>query len=275
MKNLINIFVVIFLSTINLVAQNDLTISSAVKKTLENNLDIKISENLEKIAKNNSSILNNNYLPNIQLGSDISSNIQSIEIETPSGISGTLDDTKTDNSSALLSISYNIIDASGRKYNYKKSKELFSKSNLEVKEIIENTMLQLFTVFFEVGRLSDERNILKNALEKINQERLSLYHGDSLDFLRHTNTEYDYIYFDFMFEKAKIKSLASKHDETLRCIGYREPSEERLIQLAQQRCKKSVIVKGPKNSTKSNRLKPNHRIQTKLLNYDIFISSNG
>ncbi len=165
MKNLINIFVVIFLSTINLVAQNDLTISSAVKKTLENNLDIKISENLEKIAKNNSSILNNNYLPNIQLGSDISSNIQSIEIETPSGISGTLDDTKTDNSSALLSISYNIIDASGRKYNYKKSKELFSKSNLEVKEIIENTMLQLFTVFFEVGRLSDERNILKNALE--------------------------------------------------------------------------------------------------------------
>ena len=165
MKNLINIFVVIFLSTINLVAQNDLTISSAVKKTLENNLDIKISENLEKIAKNNSSILNNNYLPNIQLGSDISSNIQSIEIETPSGISGTLDDTKTDNSSALLSISYNIIDASGRKYNYKKSKELFSKSNLEVKEIIENTMLQLFTVFFEVGRLSEERNILKNALE--------------------------------------------------------------------------------------------------------------
>jgi len=165
MKNLINIFVVIFLSTINLVAQNDLTISSAVKKTLENNLDIKISENLEKIAKNNSSILNNNYLPNIQLGSDISSNIQSIEIETPSGISGTLDDTKTDNSSALLSISYNIIDASGRKYNYKKSKELFSKSNLEVKEIIENTMLQLFTVFFEVGRLSEERNILRNALE--------------------------------------------------------------------------------------------------------------
>tara|TARA_B100001758_G_scaffold34104_1_gene25381 strand:- start:13 stop:1332 length:1320 start_codon:yes stop_codon:yes gene_type:complete len=165
MKNLINIFLVIFLSTINLVAQNDLTISSAVKKTLENNLDIKISENLEKIAKNNSSILNNNYLPNIQLGSDISSNIQSIEIETPSGISGTLDDTKTDNSSALLSISYNIIDASGRKYNYKKSKELFSKSNLEVKEIIENTMLQLFTVFFEVGRLSEEKNILKNALE--------------------------------------------------------------------------------------------------------------
>ena len=170
MKKIINSFLIIFLATFNLFAQDELTISSAVIKTLENNLDIKISENLEKIAKNNSGILNNNYLPNIQLGSELNSNIQNIEIETPNGISGTLDDTKTDNSSALLSISYNIIDASGRKYNYQKSKELYSKSSLEVKEIIENTMLQLFTVFFEVGRLSEEKNILENAL-KISKDR--------------------------------------------------------------------------------------------------------
>tara|TARA_B100000900_G_scaffold63832_1_gene49288 strand:+ start:3192 stop:4511 length:1320 start_codon:yes stop_codon:yes gene_type:complete len=170
MKKIINSFLIIFLATFNLFAQDELTISTAVIKTLENNLDIKISENLEKIAKNNSGILNNNYLPNIQLGSELNSNIQNIEIETPNGISGTLDDTKTDNSSALLSISYNIIDASGRKYNYQKSKELYSKSSLEVKEIIENTMLQLFTVFFEVGRLSEEKNILENAL-KISKDR--------------------------------------------------------------------------------------------------------
>ena len=170
MKKIINSFLIIFLATFNLFAQDELTISTAVIKTLENNLDIKISENLEKIAKNNSGILNNNYLPNIQLGSELNSNIQNIEIETPNGISGTLDDTKTDNSSALLSISYNIIDASGRKYNYQKSKELYSKSSLEVKEIIENTMLQLFTVFFEVSRLSEEKNILENAL-KISKDR--------------------------------------------------------------------------------------------------------
>ena len=156
---------IFFLIAINVTAQEELTISSAIKKTLENNLDIEVSENFKRIAKNNSSILNNNYLPNIKLGSEINTNIQSIEIETPSGISGTLDDTQTDNSSAVLSIDYNIIDASGRKYNYKKSKELYSKSNLEVQEIIENTILQLFTVFFEVGRLSEEKEILKNSLD--------------------------------------------------------------------------------------------------------------
>ena len=165
MKKVLNIFLICFLLAYNVTAQEELTISSAIKKTLENNLDIEVSENFKRIAKNNSSILNNNYLPNIQLGSEINTNIQSIEIETPSGISGTLDDTQTDNSSAVLSIDYKIIDASGRKYNYKKSKELYSKSNLEVQEIIENTILQLFTVFFEVGRLSEEKEILKNSLD--------------------------------------------------------------------------------------------------------------
>ena len=165
MKKILNILLILFLIAPNVIAQEELTISSAIKKTLENNLDIEVSENFKRIAKNNSSILNNNYLPNIQLGSEINNNIQSIEIETPSGISGTLDDTQTDNSSAVLSIDYNIIDASGRKYNYKKSKELYSKSNLEVQEIIENTILQLFTVFFEVGRLSEEKEILKNSLD--------------------------------------------------------------------------------------------------------------
>ena len=165
MKKVLNILLILFLIALNVTAQEELTISSAIKKTLENNLDIEVSENFKRIAKNNSSILNNNYLPNIQLGSEINTNIQSIEIETPSGISGTLDDTQTDNSSAVLSIDYNIIDASGRKYNYKKSKELYSRSNLEVQEIIENTILQLFTVFFEVGRLSEEKEILKNSLD--------------------------------------------------------------------------------------------------------------
>ena len=165
MKKVLNIFLICFLLAYNVTAQEELTISSAIKKTLENNLDIEVSENFKRIAKNNSSILNNNYLPNIQLGSEINTNIQSIEIETPNGVSGTLDDTQTDNSSAVLSIDYKIIDASGRKYNYKKSKELYSKSNLEVQEIIENTILQLLTVFFEVGRLSEEKEILKNSLD--------------------------------------------------------------------------------------------------------------
>ena len=170
MKKTFVIILVFMISAFNSSAQDDLSISLAIKETLEKNLDIKISENYEKIAKNNSSILNNNYLPNIQFGSEINTNIQSIEIETPNGISGTLDNTQTDNASAVISLNYNLIDASGRKLNFEKSKELYNKSKLEAKEIIENTILQLSIVFFEVGRLTEEEKILKGALE-ISKER--------------------------------------------------------------------------------------------------------
>ena len=194
MNKILNIILVFILTTSGLVAQENLTLFKAVKNTLENNLDIKISENLQEIAKNNSSILNNNYLPNIQLGSDINKNVQNIEIETPSGIAGALDNTQTDNSSAVLSINYNLIDASGRRYNFKKSKELFSKSKLEVKEIIENTLLQLFTVYFEVGRLTEEEKILKNALDisrRRYQRKLSQYEFGQTNNLEVLNAEVD------------------------------------------------------------------------------------
>ena len=194
MKIIINFYFVFILTASGLSAQENLTISKAIKNTLENNLDIKISENLEKIAKNNSSILNNNYLPNIQLGSDVNTNVQNIEIETPGGLSGALDNTQTDNSSAVVSLNYNLIDASGRRYNFKKSKELYSKSKLEVKEIIENTLLQLFTVYFDVGRLTEEEKILKDILEiskKRYERKLSQYEYGQTNNLEVLNAQVD------------------------------------------------------------------------------------
>ena len=70
-----------------------------------------------------------------------------------------------------MNIVYNLIDGRGRRYNYKKSKELFNRTELEVKEIIENTLLQLFTVYFDFARLTKEKKILKNTLD-ISVERL-------------------------------------------------------------------------------------------------------
>ena len=130
MKKFIKLFTLALFSSISFYAQKELTISEAIQTTLENNLDIKISKNIEKISKNNASILNNNYLHSVKLGSEINRITQNIEIETPNGISGSLNDTKTDNTSAMLSFNYNLIDASGRKYNYRKSKELYSKTKL-------------------------------------------------------------------------------------------------------------------------------------------------
>ena len=183
MKRFFKLFIISLFFSINFYAQKELTISEAIETTLENNLDIKISKNIEEISKNNTSILNNNYLPSIQIGSEINKITQNIEIETPNGISGSLNDTKTDNNSAMLSLNYDLIDASGRKYNYRKSKELYSKTKLEVRDIIENTILQLYTIYFELSRLREQQNLIIKSLgiskKRLERKLLEFEYGQS------------------------------------------------------------------------------------------------
>ena len=72
---------------------------------------------------------------------------------------------KSENSFSNISLNYILLDNSGRNFNYKKSKELSNRSKLEVKEVIENTLLQLFTVYYEVCRLFEERKLLNPHLK--------------------------------------------------------------------------------------------------------------
>ena len=152
-------------------AQEILTTDQAVKLTLENNLDILVSENVLEISKNNSSILNSDYLPIINAESSFAKNKADVDIDTPGGLSGEIEERDEEAESARLNVIYYLVDGNGRRFNYKKSKELFNRTKLEVKEIIENTLLQLFTIYFDFARLTREQEILKNTLD-ISLERL-------------------------------------------------------------------------------------------------------
>ena len=170
MRESFKIFIVILSFSLSN-GQDKLTVNDAVKLALENNLDIKISENQNEILKNNASFLNSGYLPRVSSRVGFNKSNQNIEIETPNNLSGKLNNMKSENSFSNVSIEYILFDNNGRKFNYKKSKELSNRSGLEVKEVIENTLLQLYTVFYEVCRLSEEKDIVKSSLE-ISKSRL-------------------------------------------------------------------------------------------------------
>jgi len=59
----------------------------------------------------------------------------------------------------------------GRKYAYKQLKETYNLTELQARETIENTHLQLFTIYFQIARLSENTQNLKEALE-ISKQRL-------------------------------------------------------------------------------------------------------
>jgi len=68
-------------------------------------------------------------------------------------------------------LNYTLFDGLGRKYNYKQLQETYNLSELQARETIENMYLQLFRVYFQIARLSENTKNLKSTLE-ISKQRL-------------------------------------------------------------------------------------------------------
>lgn len=165
------VLVVVFLSTLQGISQEVLTKKEALAITLENNFGIKIAKNNLEVAKNNTSIYNTGFLPtaSVSSGANYSRNNQT---NTPQqGDETSTSGAVTKSYSASLGLDYTIFDGLGRKYNYQQLKETYNLTELQARETIENTYLQLFTTYFQIARLSENKNNLKEALS-ISKQRL-------------------------------------------------------------------------------------------------------
>ena len=152
-------------------AQQILTKKEALKITLENNYGIKIATNNIEIAKNNKNILNANFLPTVSAATGSNYRRDNQEITRQDGSSTSVDGAVTKSYNASVNLNYTIFDGLGRKYNYEALKETYNLSELQARETIENTYLQLFTLYFQIARLSENNNNLKEALN-ISKQRL-------------------------------------------------------------------------------------------------------
>lgn len=172
-----NIFIIIILSvciSTTLTAQEQLlSKEEAVNLALENNFGIKVAKNQIEIAENNKGVLNTGFLPTLTGNAGATYQRDDNTIEFP----GRLNENGTSFSdqniykaeaqrySSSLKANYTLFDGLGRFYNYKRLKEQFQLSELQARETIENTFLQMFSVYFEIARLTENENVLQQALE--------------------------------------------------------------------------------------------------------------
>ncbi|MCG1035300.1 TolC family protein [Polaribacter sargassicola] len=166
------ILLVVFLSAIQGISQEILTKKEALVITLENNFGVKIANNNIEVAKNNKSIYNTGFLPTVSVssGANYSRNNQT-NIPQQGDETSTIG-AVTKSYSTSVGLDYTLFDGLGRKYNYQQLKETYNLTELEAKETIENTYLQLFTSYFQIARLSENKDNLSEALT-ISKQRLS------------------------------------------------------------------------------------------------------
>jgi outer membrane protein TolC len=150
-----------------------LTRQEAVTLMLENNYDIKIADNNTLIADNNADILNSGYLPSLQgtAGATYDDTDSETDFNGATDQNGNvrepivINNAETRQYNAAIALNYTLFDGLGRLYNYKRLKEQYQLSELQARSTIENTTVQLMSVYLEIARLTENLQVLKQTLE--------------------------------------------------------------------------------------------------------------
>ncbi|MDY7395629.1 TolC family protein [Aureibaculum sp. 2210JD6-5] len=161
---------ILFLMSLPISAQELLTKQEAVSIALDNNYGIKIADNDLKIAENNKSILNSGYLPTLSGNAGATYNLDnntSVRIDTTLSLKRA----ESNRYNASVSLNYTLFDGMGRHYDYQRLKEQYNLSELQARQTIENTILQLFSVYYNVAKLTENYQLQQQSLA-ISKDRL-------------------------------------------------------------------------------------------------------
>ena len=156
----------------NAIAQQQiLSPTEAVSLALENNYGIKLVNNQLEVAKNNASILNSGFLPTVTGNAGATYNVDNTEAEFSNGNITILNGAESSRYNASVNLNYVLFDGLGRSYDYKQLKERYQLSELQARETIQNTVFQLFTIYYNVAQITENSVALSQTLA-ISNERL-------------------------------------------------------------------------------------------------------
>ena len=169
--------------------QEKLTKEEALEIALEQNFGIKVSRNVTEIIKNNSGVLNSGYLPTVSILGGSNYTESDAEIAFPGQVDedGTpipnriFEDQESQRFNAGVNLNYTLFDGLGRKFTYKQLKEQYALSELQLRETIEFTILQLYEVYFNIAQLTESKSIFQENLsiskERQKRAEIAFIHG--------------------------------------------------------------------------------------------------
>ena len=165
------VFLSIIFLQVSLFAQELITPEKAVALALENNYGIKLANTDVEVANNNAHILNSRHLPTLTGNAGATYNLDNTEAEFSDGSVTVLKQAESSRYNASIDLNYVLFDGLGRAYNYKQLKETQQLTKLQARETIENTILQLFTVYYNVAELAENNDAITETLA-ISKDRL-------------------------------------------------------------------------------------------------------
>lgn len=151
-------------------AQSLLSPTDAIKITLENNYDIKVAQNNITIAQKNTDRALNGYNPTVNAAAGTNATFGGSSQKFSSGNENTVSNAFNWGANASITANYTLLDKT-RDINLQQLKEIVQLSDLQLRQTIENNLLQVFINYYELARLTQNRKVLEETI-KVSRKRL-------------------------------------------------------------------------------------------------------
>jgi len=168
MKNIITGIILIFGASLN--AQNLLTLEQAKEITLANNYGIQIAKNNVAVAENLTDKSVNGYLPTVAANGGLNGNLGGSNQRFSNGMEATTSNAFTWGGNAAVGANYTLFDKR-RDLTLDQLKASLNLSNLQLRQTIEQNLLQVYNNYFQVAQLAENVDVLRQAID-ISKERL-------------------------------------------------------------------------------------------------------
>jgi outer membrane protein TolC len=176
-------------------AQDVLQKVDAVSIAMQNNFDIQIAKKNVEISANNASFQNSKFLPSLVGSAGANYSNTDGKVAPKTGPETEFTGNEAAGFNASIGIQYTVFDGFGRSNAYRKLQETYQISELQARQMVEQTLLEIFNSYYEIARLTQDVENQKQTLgisrDRLQRARYGLEYGQGtqLDVL---NAEVDY-----------------------------------------------------------------------------------
>ena len=163
-------------STLGIITVDTLTLQEAVTLALENNHQIRIAHNTETVNQNSATKGNAGFSPTVSVTGGASYSNNNAKFEFATGETQSQNGAASNAQNAALNVNYRLYGGGLAQNNYKRFQILVEQSNLQTRQVLENTSNDVITAYYEVARQAESYVIAQEAL-KISQDRLARQEG--------------------------------------------------------------------------------------------------
>ncbi|MBC7863483.1 MAG: TolC family protein [Bacteroidia bacterium] len=180
----------IFLFPLLFAAQDKLTLEKAIEIALKNNYSITIAKNESAIAKNNVTRGNAGFLPDVTINSAMSFSSNDTKQEFNNGGSVNKKGAQSQSTSTGVALNWILFDGMKMFATYNKLKDLNGMGEANAKMQIENTLVQVIEIYYDVVRqkqlilAADSTLAIYNERVKISETKWKIGKSAKTDLLQ-------------------------------------------------------------------------------------------